>query len=368
LGTSTGGAMANVSSERRVFIITNVCFLVAGITQTLMNSQFDDMGFAKKSENFINAMGNPVGQFLFAAFDLRLWKNWHMQLVWYAVPIVVFELGCNLFSQISIARVGSGMFQVIYSFVVVLNGLLSHFCLGRTLGWGSWLAVFFICGAVALSAMAQLALPGSDPTTQAIGLGAGLISTGFVSAVYVMSNFLLATPWEKSAPKPMVLAQIVGVMETIVISIYMVSYVVPNWQRLVVDEITPGTTSLSIGLWYAAYLFVCGVHQYSFYFSCSLGPAGAVTAGVNKCVQTAILFFLSSAFFCDTNSSQCLSIAKIWGAIGVCVGVLLYGFFGALEGRGARVQSPRSRQSLLGTMDSAELDGPIEIREKPVEA
>ncbi len=54
-----------------------------------------------------------------------------------------------------------------------------------------------------------------------------------------------------------------------------------------------------------------------------------MTAAVNKCGQTALLFFLSDFLFCGVSSTQCLSTMKMIGAGGVCLGVALYGYFGA---------------------------------------
>jgi len=310
------------------FWIVNIAFLVSGIVQTLQAFRFGQLGFGKDPRNYINAMGNPLGQFLFSAFHLQLWKNWDRSLVPFVALIVVGELGCNFFSQAAILSIGSGMFQVVYSFVVVLNAIPGHFCMGKRLSIGRWCAIVIIVASVALSAMAQLRLKGTDFTTQLLGTIAALLSTAFVSIVYVASNWLLEFPWSRPVPKPLVLAQMLGTVEVAIICIYFLAEVVPHWDSLVSDHIKPGVTTHECLLNYALYLLVCGVHQYAFYYSCSLGPTGAVTAGVNKCVQTALLFFISHWLFCGVASSQCLSELKVIGAVGVCAGVLLYGYFG----------------------------------------
>jgi len=335
-------------TNTRKFVLVNVAFLVAGIAQTLLAFEFDEIGFAKDSTNFINAMGNPVGQFLFAAFDFQLWRNWDRSLFLAALPIVFCELGCNLFSQIAIAKIGSGMYQVVYAFVVVLNAIPGHFWLGKRLNAGRWGAVFLVVLSIALAAAAQLHLKGTDFSQQIVGCGAALLATVFVSAVYVAANVLLEEPWERPKPKPLVLAQILGVLETSVIGIYMVSYVVPRWNSLVIDNMRDDASTTTSILLYVLYLVICGVHQYAFYYSCSLGPTGAVTAGVNKCVQTAILFFLSHALYCDVSSSQCLSVLKIIGAVGVCIGVLLYGYFGTLAEPKRELDLDQGQVSLSG--------------------
>lgn len=312
-----------------VFWFVNASFLISGVTQTLLAFHFDQIGFAKDSSNFINAMGNPVGQFLFAAPSLQLWRNWDQKLLLSILPIVVCELGCNLFSQIAIGRIGSGMYQVVYAFVVVMNAIPGHFCLGKKLNAGQWFSVLLIFLSVALAAVAQLRLKGVDVGQELIGIFAALLATVFVSVVYVAANWLLEKPWDRPAPKPLVMAQMLGTIETTIIGVYFCSYVIPRWDTIVAGNMQPGYSTEQCALLYAIYLVVCGVHQYAFYYSCSLGPTGAVTAGINKCVQTAVLFFLSHLLYCGESKSQCLSDLKILGTFGVCSGVLLYGWFAA---------------------------------------
>merc|ERR1712113_428544 len=121
-----------------------------------------------------NAVGNPLGQLLFAAFYWRLWFNWDRQLLILAIPIVVCELGYNFFSQVSIQKAGSGMYQLIHASVAVLNAFLGHAFLGKKLRCARWGALAALCGAVALSSVAQLGLKGVDVGSQAVGITAGL--------------------------------------------------------------------------------------------------------------------------------------------------------------------------------------------------
>eukprot|EP00928_Gymnodinium_smaydae_P021699 TRINITY_DN18496_c0_g1_i2.p1 TRINITY_DN18496_c0_g1~~TRINITY_DN18496_c0_g1_i2.p1 ORF type:complete len:349 (-),score=31.89 TRINITY_DN18496_c0_g1_i2:116-1126(-) len=315
--------------ERCLFWSVNCAFLISGITQTLMAFEFDELGFAEDSSNFINAMGNPVGQFLFAAVDIRLWRNWERSLLFAALPIVVCELGCNLFSQMAIQKIGSGMYQVVYSFVVVMNAIPGHFCLGKPLNRGRWMSIMVVVLSIALAATAQLHLPGTDFAQQVLGCLAALLATMFVSAVYVASNWILEEPWSRRVPKPLVLAQMLGTMEFSIITIHFVLRVVPQWDSLVTAHMKPGVSPAYCGLLYSIYLIVCGVHQYAFYYSCSFGATGAVTAGINKCLQTTVLFFLSHILYCDVATSQCLSKLKVLGTFGVCMGVGMYAYHGA---------------------------------------
>jgi len=204
--------------------------------------------------------------------------------------MVIGDLGCNLLSQISIANVGSGMYQVVFSIVVVLNGLIGMILFKKTLSCRQWLALVGICASIAMSAVAQMQVS-SDITATILGLASAALATVFVSFVYVFANQVLEHEWDKPVPKALVLAQMLGVMEGSIIMIYFCSRVIPNWQTMVVQDMAEDATTKECVIGYAIYILICGVHQYSFYYACSLGPSGAVSAGVNKCLQTAALFF-----------------------------------------------------------------------------
>ncbi|CAK0892767.1 unnamed protein product [Prorocentrum cordatum] len=317
----------------RFFWCAHGAFVLAGMAQTLLAFEFDRIGFARNSTNLINAVGNPLGQFLFLAFHREAWSAWDRRLLLCAMPIVIGELGCNFFSQVAIQKSGSGMYQLVYSFVVVLNALLGHALLGKKLSLNRWLALACICGAIALASVSQLHLVGVNVVVQLEGIAAGLIATLLVAGVYVAANVLLEKPWDIRVSKALVLAQMLGMMEVSIIGVYFLLYVMPNWDQLVVANLRPDMSIIScLGL-YAFYVLICGVHQFAFYYTCSIGPTGAVSAGINKCVQTAGLFFLSSLFFCDCAASQCLSILKVVSAVAVCTAVMAYAWLTARESR-----------------------------------
>jgi len=282
---------------------------------------------------------------LFTLPSKRLWRNWDRQLLRSALPIVVLELACNFFSQVSVVKIGSGMFQVAYSFVVVLTAILGSWLLKKRLGCGRWISLFCISGAVMVSSTAQLQLTGVDAWDQLMGLICALIATVVVSGVYVMANHLLETPWDREVAKPFVLAQMIGALEVSILSVYFGVYVFPNWPRLVVDEMESDVTGLYSFSVYMIFVFVCGLHQMAFYFSCAQGPTGAVTTAVSKCIQTVGMFFASHLFFCDAAASQCLSVEKIVGTLGVCFGVVTYAYFSLQQ------DSPSSERKELSESD-----------------
>eukprot|EP00929_Paragymnodinium_shiwhaense_P002355 TRINITY_DN102587_c0_g1_i1.p1 TRINITY_DN102587_c0_g1~~TRINITY_DN102587_c0_g1_i1.p1 ORF type:complete len:350 (-),score=42.89 TRINITY_DN102587_c0_g1_i1:76-1125(-) len=313
-----------LKTDPALFWGVNIAFMLAGVAQTLLAFEFDEIGFAKDSTNLLNAMGNPLGQLLFTLPDIRLWRCWDNEMARFALPIIVGELSFNLFTQLSIQKIGSGMFAVLYSSVVVVNAALGTF-FGKRFNCRCWCSLLFIVFSVAFTSLAQVGKADVDTATQVTGIIFALLGALCVSLSYTWSNRILEVPWLRPAPKPMVLAFMVGVAEVSVIAVYFFLRVVPNWDELVASKTREDATTTKCVMLYVVYLVICGIHQYAFYFACSLGPAGAVTAGVNKALQTAVLFFFSDRLFCSVSSAQCLTIYKDIGAFGVCLGVVAYG-------------------------------------------
>ena len=77
-----------------------------------------------------------------------------------------------------------------------------------------------------------------------------------------------------------------------------------------------------VAVWAVDALFYFA-HFLSFFHCCSC--SNAVIAAVNKSLQSALVFFLSSAFFCGRDDAQCLTAMKVVSALGVCVAILVYG-------------------------------------------
>jgi hypothetical protein len=80
----------------------------------------------------------------------------------------------------------------------------------------------------------------------------------------------------------------------------------------------------SVVLLWASIAVSLFLHYLAFWY-CVL-HANSLVAGINKAVQSATLFAISSVLYCSNISHQCATPADTAGAFIVCVAVVIYGF------------------------------------------
>lgn len=75
-------------------------------------------------------------------------------------------------------------------------------------------------------------------------------------------------------------------------------------------------------LWTLQGIVGFGVHYIAFFYV--IQHANSVVAGISKACQSALIFSLSSFFFCQRSQSQCLTATKVAAALIVFVSTILY--------------------------------------------
>ena len=80
-----------------------------------------------------------------------------------------------------------------------------------------------------------------------------------------------------------------------------------------------------LSLWILQGVVGYGMHYISFFYL--IMYEDCLAASVSKASQSALIFFLSSVFFCEHSPSQCLSEIKIIAAIVVFFSVIMVRFF-----------------------------------------
>ena len=141
----------------------------------------------------------------------------------------------------------------------------------------------------------------------------------------------------------------VGACSTILSIIWLIILCVGGWWDTVVkpvedcgfvsknNSINPSLSSSPLSstssslMWYYLSLWILqgvvgyGMHYISFFYL--IMYEDCLAASVSKASQSALIFFLSSVFFCEHSPSQCLSEIKIIAAIVVFFSVIMVRFF-----------------------------------------
>jgi len=81
-------------------------------------------------------------------------------------------------------------------------------------------------------------------------------------------------------------------------------------------------TLFFVMLWAVQAIVGYGVHYIAFFYM--VRHENCLNASISKACQSALIFFMSSVFFCERSQSQCLTVVKEISAVVVCLCVLLY--------------------------------------------
>jgi drug/metabolite transporter (DMT)-like permease len=327
-----------------ILLLANGTFLITGIVQNLLAFQLDVLGLGEKSQNNLLAAAQPLGAVILCA---AVTSNIQTVRRIGVVPLfkrywifAALDIGGGIFTQISIALIGSGIFTVIYSTIVVYIALLSTVRYGRKISRVRWGCLILITCSAIFSALGQLD-GASDASWTLVGIASALGATLSYGTLYVQLSETYCAGAELSQT---CFCLVVSGIETAWCALYFLLLTLPRWHEWVVapmedaeakggaDSQSAAGNSSALMLFVAIVLFD-GAHQIGFYYVTSFGKIAAIGSGVNKALQAAILFIVSHWLFCSrTETSQCMNLLKSLGTFGVCLGVVAYAFDREVEG------------------------------------
>ena len=315
-------------------LLQNLNFLCSGIVQNLLAFELDTVGLGAKSANNLLATAQPLGSVIlclcFTGNFQRLRTLGLKQIFTKYWLIALCDTVGGICTQASIALIGSGIFTVIFSSIVVYIATLNRIKFHRDVSKLRWGALLIITSFVIVSAGGAIK-GGSNFLDTLLGICFALGATFGYGTVYVLLNDLFEKDKElalrTNAPRisQTFLLLCVALIETFANLLYFVCVVIPMWTPWVAEPMKEKNTSLGYGfLLFILLVVVDGSHMIGFYFCTSFGKVAATSSGVNKALQAAILFVCSHYIFCSSHQRQCMNTGKTIGTIGVVCGVLLY--------------------------------------------
>ena len=239
------------------------------------------------------------------------------------------EVAGNITGVLGLIFAGSGVFQVVYSSVVLFTALLSRIFLGKSPQTKQWIALFLITLGLAVSALGGVSSKSTLPKdgaadtsrTTMIGMLFTLISACFYSSSYVLVEYTLQDT--KDPPSERDLQAFAGLYGLFLVSCYMALYTVPNWQTLVVQNVAAKKGSMSnVFLAYFILALSCFLHSVSYYKL--VRNVGAVSTGVLQSLRAVSVFGISSLVFCGRHAEQCVTTPKMISMVVVAVGLYAY--------------------------------------------
>ncbi|KAI8362376.1 hypothetical protein B0O80DRAFT_435745 [Mortierella sp. GBAus27b] len=263
-------------------------------------------------------------------------------LHWPVIQVAVMDVVANALVTIGFFYVGSGMYQVIYSSIVIWCAILTRIFLARKLNNVQWLAIVGVTIGLAISAVGtvQDVSPDDGPVQtwleKSFGALITLGATFLYACVYVLSDKVLST--FKPKPIPEKVCSMVGGYASLLTFVYLCVYTFPKWQTEVVDVVHAHHGSwVSIVLVYPLVTISSMLHSLNYYVLIS--RINSVAVGIMQSLRAVLVFVMSHYLFCSISTTQCFNEWKFVSAIVVIGCVTLFSISSAPA-------APESKESI----------------------
>ncbi|KAJ5070706.1 hypothetical protein M0811_01686 [Anaeramoeba ignava] len=235
------------------------------------------------------------------------------------VLLTIIDLSGNVTTIIGLVYSGSGIYQVVYSSVIVFAGVLAEKFLHKKLTKFQWIGIGLIIFGLFFSVVFSGSNTGSNSTVL-FGIFMTLISAFLYAISYTFSEYLITS---EQVSSPFELCSYMGKISSLLVTLYIFVVVMPNWGNLVSEPIEKkvGNPYL-IFVTYLLLIFGAFFHNIS-YFSI-LETNGSVIIGIMQAIRAVLVFIFSSFFYCGIQSSQCYTFAKFFATLFVFFGTITY--------------------------------------------
>lgn len=327
---------------------------MAGATFWLSCFMFNFSGLTNSyfaNELDVKGIGNPMTGFQTAsiylsetlmASTIMLCQGTRLKKIHFSLPLkywylLVLDIVGQILYWSGLAFIGSGLTTLLYSSIIIWTGIFSRIFFNKSISDVRWVCIFWLWASVGLSAAGQLKSTGG--VYQVICILAILISAMLFGLNFVLVDNIVTT---KLSPIE------IGLFfwpNLVICVLWVCIFDGLNYQRYVIDSIkrsNPDYSSFTIIGLLVLFFLSNGSHQISMFYQLNEGKIAAVTTGVNKILQAALVFISSDLIYCpkhqwnkhreDVQLEQCIDTFKLIGFIGTLIGVLVYSFDGILWG------------------------------------
>ncbi|GJJ73362.1 hypothetical protein EMPS_05720 [Entomortierella parvispora] len=249
-------------------------------------------------------------------------------LHWPVIQVAVMDVIANALVTVGFFYVGSGMYQVIYSSIVIWCAILTRIFLSRKLNNVQWVAIVGVTFGLAVSALGTVQEDSPDGPVQSwleksFGALITLGATFLYACVYVLSDKVLST--FKPTPVPEKVCSMVGGYAALLTFIYLCVYTFPNWQTEVVEVVEAhGSNWTGIIMVYPLVTISSMLHSLNYYVL--LSRINNIAVGIMQSLRAVLVFVMSHYLFCGISQTQCFNEWKFISAIVVIGCVTLFSF------------------------------------------
>ena len=322
--------------------VAQVSFFASGFFVTL--NQYESDWGANASRSMLNGLSQYGGMAFFAWLLIHGLGRRRRNTPWWPLPLLrdprarlaaasmaLPDLAAVPLQVYGLNHTGSGIFIVVFATVTAWVAALRYGMLRKGLRVSQILGVLMIVGGQAL--VVRDGTAGSEASTLAFVSGViAILAAAFLDAVmYVFTERAAAqrSPTAGGGSERLITEDesccLVGVVNLGFAALYVAAYAAAGrWGAWVARPIADaGASPGAVAAVWLADAFLYYAHYGSFYYCAKYS---SVSAGVNKALQSAAIFYSSDLIFCSrARRAQCLTLYKVLASAAVCVGVLVYG-------------------------------------------
>jgi len=231
--------------------------------------------------------------------------------------VSLLDIVNQLLKKAGLVFAGAAVYIVIDSSSIVWTAVWSFVLLKRRLSFLQWTSIVMISSGIALKA---LSLNFSFQDEEFIGVALILAASILMGLTFVLNEKFMSG--KDPIPGPMLVCMM-GICCSVVLTLWTSIWTIPQFGRLVSDEIAARGGSYSVIIKCFVLLLVSGgIHSGTLWYL--LKNMGAVSSGVLKGLKVALVFVVSHFLFCELQPSQCLNMYSSCSAIVCVAGVMLY--------------------------------------------
>ena len=240
-----------------------------------------------------------------------------LRVHFFVILSALFDIGGSMGTAVGLFYTGSGIYQVLFSSVIIFTALVSRLFLKRPLSWRQWGSVFIVTFGLALSASSG----GEDQQRSNILIGSVFVLSGtvLISSAYVIDQHILDQGMMESRH----LCYYTGLYSSILVLVYILTYTVPRFEDLILSQVALAEGNMRQIVW--VFLALCGVNvaHNSAYFVI-VEEEGSVTTGLLQSLRAVAVFFASALMYCHVHAEQCMTLNKALSAFVVVGGVIAF--------------------------------------------
>ncbi|KAI8064201.1 hypothetical protein BC940DRAFT_306406 [Gongronella butleri] len=238
------------------------------------------------------------------------------------MKLSLLDTVANFCVTLGFSIVGSGLYQIVYSSIVIWCAILSYFLMNRKLATVQWLAIFGTSAGLTVCSLSNFSSESTNAEhgTTALMMFGTLLTVGgtfFYACLYVYSDYLLSK--QQPPPLPARVCSYVGMYTTAISLFWIAFYTMPRFDMLIrVHDTTPN----EVAFMYLLLVVASGLHAWNYYEL--IDRSGNVATGILQGLRAVIVYGLSHLWYCASDSAQCFTVYKGFGSLLVIVCVFVF--------------------------------------------